>query len=68
MRVSASLRMSQTTQPTLAQFWQEQQLWEKLGIPAKPLDDRPWQEAAEYEEILQLTARHEAAQRRHTGR
>jgi len=45
--------------PVLAKFITERRRWRMLGIPARPLDERPWWEADDYDLIMGLWERRE---------
>lgn len=53
--------------PSLASFSLEQQLWQRLGLHARDLEDRPWREVEDYLLFIQLIVREEQAQARRSA-
>jgi len=58
--VRGAFQQGKTHHPTVAKYFHEQKYWQRLGIhaDARPLEERPWKEAWEYNIIME--EQHEA--------
>jgi hypothetical protein len=60
--MSAAIRMGTPGPPVLHQFLLEKALWQNFGMTREAAKLRPHRELAEYQLIIQLIQREEAAQ------